>query len=104
MPSRVVSRKGHAFSDKSKAAIMATLLTSFLAQECTTNICFSSLLSQQLLRYCFRSSVTLQLVTRYVALPQNTVTVNSRDVQEAHLADGDTIGLGASTSFLVHFY
>jgi ABC transport system ATP-binding/permease protein len=31
--------------------------------------------------------------------PQNTVTVNSRDVQQAPLADHDTVGLGTGTTF-----
>ncbi|HET8842936.1 MAG TPA: FHA domain-containing protein [Ktedonobacteraceae bacterium] len=32
--------------------------------------------------------------------PQNTLTVNSRDVQQAPISDRDTIGLGAGTTFL----
>ncbi|MGH2479966.1 MAG: FHA domain-containing protein, partial [Ktedonobacteraceae bacterium] len=32
--------------------------------------------------------------------PQNTVTVNGRDAQQAPLTDRDTIGLGAGTTFL----
>src|SRR5260370_3366614 len=32
--------------------------------------------------------------------PQNTVTINARDVQQAPLSDRDTIGLGAGTTFL----
>jgi ABC-type multidrug transport system ATPase subunit len=32
--------------------------------------------------------------------PQNTLTVNSRDVQQAPLADRDTVGLGTGTTFL----
>src|SRR5579883_1654314 len=32
--------------------------------------------------------------------PQNTVSVNSRDVQQAPISDRDTIGLGTGTTFL----
>lgn len=32
--------------------------------------------------------------------PQNTLTVNSREVQQAAISDRDTIGLGAGTTFL----
>jgi ABC transport system ATP-binding/permease protein len=32
--------------------------------------------------------------------PQNTLTVNSRDVQQAPISDRDTIGLGTGTTFL----
>ncbi|HEU5374529.1 MAG TPA: FHA domain-containing protein [Ktedonobacteraceae bacterium] len=32
--------------------------------------------------------------------PQNTVTVNSRDVQQAPISDRDTIGLGTGTTFV----
>ena len=32
--------------------------------------------------------------------PQNTVTVNARDVQQSPITDRDTIGLGAGTTFL----
>src|SRR5579883_3142789 len=32
--------------------------------------------------------------------PQNTVSVNSRDVQQAPISDRDTIALGAGTTFI----